>query len=384
MRMFRKLPQPRRTTGFILAGSIAALAVTSIPSRAATQTWVSGSVTSGLWSILANSVGDSAAPDDTSGTTSPALANFNAFGVNTWGNVAGNPIGINANRNIFGINCTGAAGSYFVDVTGSIAPKVSSGGSIQSLNTLTATNAVEIINAPLQIQGTNGAYTLDNNSANGSGTGAGILNFGGGIARRGAGSTVLTLTGSNWNANTIGGGLVNGAATTTSTVNVFGISGVTPAGTKDGPGRSLSGATDTLGRLLSNTNSTVSSPAAMASDLTIPVTSATTLSTAYWKGGLSGAPSTWAASDGSTQSNWVATPGGANQPLIPDIGTDVIFSNSTVTTSPASSTLGANMTIRSLTQRDTANPVSLNADGFSLTITPSNPTAGITMVSGAR
>jgi hypothetical protein len=39
------------------------------------------------------------------------------------------------------------------------------------------------------------------------------------------------------------------------------------------------------------------------SDLTIPVASATALTTAYWKGGLSGAPSTWAASNGSTQSN---------------------------------------------------------------------------------
>ena len=46
--------------------------------------------------------------------------------------------------------------------------------------------------------------------------------------------------------------------------------------------------------------------------------------------------------------------------------------------------LGADMTIHSLTQQDTVNSVSLSADGFSLTITPSSPTTGITMVSGAR
>lgn len=57
------------------------------------------------------------------------------------------------------------------------------GGTIQILSTLTATNAIATINAPLIIQGGGGTYTFANNSANGSGAGAGTLNIGGG--RRG-------------------------------------------------------------------------------------------------------------------------------------------------------------------------------------------------------
>ncbi|MDB6175344.1 MAG: hypothetical protein JWL59_4655 [Chthoniobacteraceae bacterium] len=361
MKIFRKLPKMRCTKGIILAGSIGALVVTALPSRAATLTWDGAWVTSGLWSVLANWVGDSAAPGNTSGTTSPEVAIFNAFGVNAWGNVAGNPIGIDANSNIFGINFTITEGLYFVAATGGNALKVSSGGgrgSIEILNTLTATNAVEIICDPLQLQGDtdNGKTTV---------TGRPLRLLSGSELVSGS-VTIGANTAFNYPA---------GADTPLVIGGAFSLTG--------GAGTNLDGAirsTAMSARIAvpdgGATAIGVGSPAAAATDL-----SATALSTAYWKGGLSGAPSTWAASNGSTQSNWVATPGGANQALIPGAETDVIFSNTTVTTSPASSRLGADMTIRSLTQQDTANPVSLNADGFSLTITPGSPTAGITMVS---
>ncbi|MES2570815.1 MAG: hypothetical protein V4710_12285, partial [Verrucomicrobiota bacterium] len=395
MKIFCKLPKMRCTAGMILAGSIAALVITSLPSHAATLTW-SGASVANDW------LDDFVAL----GATSPNVTIFNAFGENA----AGNPIRINANRNIFGI--PSAAGFYFVGANGANALKVSSsrGGSIQILNTLTSTNAVEAIYDPLQLQGENGVYTLASNSANGSGARTSMLpednNYtrkamvmGGPLRLRSdselGGVTIEASTVFDYaaSAHTLWGigdalSLMSGAATSariavpggvpaTSIVNVFGISTMMP------PPAGSNAYTLADGGLVSSLDGAIDSSAA-ATDLTIPVMSATTLSTAYWKGGLSGASSTWAASNGSTQSNWVATPGGANQALIPDAGTDVIFSNSTVTTSPASSTLGADMTIRSLTQQDTANPVSLNADGFSLTITPSSPTAGITIVSGAR
>ena len=90
---------------------------------------------------------------------------------------------------------------------------MTSGGTIQILNTLTTTNAVETINAPLVIEGTGGSYTFANNSANGAGAGAGTLDFGGQISGGAAGTTTLNLAGTNTNSNTISGAIVNGSAT---------------------------------------------------------------------------------------------------------------------------------------------------------------------------
>lgn len=148
-------------------------------------------------------------------------------------------------------------------------------------------------------------------------------------------------------------------------------------------GSTLNAATYSLGMVYNNTDFTLGTLSATATDLTIPVTSQTPLATAYWKGGLLGATQVWAASNGSTQSNWVATSGGANQALAPGAGTDVIFSNSTVTTSPNLTTLGADMTVRSLTQQSSSRSVALQADGFTLTISPSDPTTGIAIKIGA-
>jgi autotransporter-associated beta strand protein len=174
------------------------------------------------------------------------------------------------------------------------------------------------------------------------------------------------------------------------TVNVFPISGFSPlAGTNTytllhgAAGSSLNGAVYALGTVYNITNFSFGSPTVTATDLTIPVTKTAGLGTAYWNGGLPGSTLVWAASNGSTQSNWVATSGGARQPLVPGAGTDIIFSGSTVTTSPSGSTLGSDMTIRSLTQ-NSATPVLLNSDGFTLTIASTNPAAGIKIInSGA-
>ena len=192
----------------ILAGSL----VTPF-AQAASQTWDGDSAGNGNWSTITNWVGDPAAPGATSGTTNTDVATFNAAIAGGWGTV-GNPIVIDsATQNIGGISFGGATGNYFIGTTGGNSLLLSSGGTIQILNTLTATNAIETINASLVIQDAGGTYTFANNSANGSGAGAGTLSIGGGITGGAAGATVLALSGINTNANTISGIIGNGSAT---------------------------------------------------------------------------------------------------------------------------------------------------------------------------
>ena len=164
----------------------------------------------GNWSTVGNWSGG-AAPGSTSLTTSADVATFNAAIANTWGNAVGNPILIDsATQNVGGLSFTGAAGNYFIGSTGGNALRLSAGGTIQILSGLTATNAIQTINAPLALQGT--TCTFANNSANGGGAGSGTLVFGGGITGE-TGATLLTLSGSNTNANTVSGIIGNGGAT---------------------------------------------------------------------------------------------------------------------------------------------------------------------------
>jgi autotransporter-associated beta strand protein len=145
------------------------------------------------------------------GTTD--IATFNAAIANSWGS-SGSPIVIDmAGQSIGGINFNTASDNYFIGGTGSNFPLyLTSGGTIQILSTLTSTNAVENINAPLLLAGA--AYTFANNSASGIGAGAGTLDFGGTISGNSGVSTVLTLSSSsnNTNANTLSGIISNGSA----------------------------------------------------------------------------------------------------------------------------------------------------------------------------
>ena len=193
-----------------LAALLTVITVSSLSLQAANQTWDGGSTVNGNWSTILNWNGDVAAPGATSGTTNADVATFNAAIANTWGNAANNPIVITSGLNISGISFTQAAGNYFIGSTGGNAIKLTNGGTLQILSGLTATNAVETVNAPLALQGT--TYTFANNSANGTGAGAGTLNIGGGITGT-TGATVLTLSGSNANANTVSGVIDDGAAT---------------------------------------------------------------------------------------------------------------------------------------------------------------------------
>lgn len=176
---------------------------------------------------------------------------------------------------------------------------------------------------------------------------------------------------------------VAGAATATAAamkVNIFGNNNLTPlAGTNaytlihGGVGSTLSTGTGWgINFVYNNTNFTVAAPSATATDVTVAVTKVAELSAAYWKGGLAGATQVWAASNGSTQSNWVTSIGGANQALVPGANTDVFFSApiaGTAVTNPNATTLGTDMSIKSLTlQNYTVNRLILNGDGYTLGI----------------
>jgi fibronectin-binding autotransporter adhesin len=179
---------------------------------AASETWISGGAT-GNWSNTTN-WSNGIAPGATLGTTSTDIATFNTVvATGTWGGSSANPIVIDqAAQNIGGINFDTNAGGYFIGSTGGNSLYLTSGGSIQILSTLASGNPTETINAPLVLTGANGTYTFANNSTNG--TGLGTLDFGGGVTGGAAGATILTLAGSNTNANTISGVIGNGLATT--------------------------------------------------------------------------------------------------------------------------------------------------------------------------
>ncbi|HZZ26556.1 MAG TPA: autotransporter-associated beta strand repeat-containing protein [Pirellulales bacterium] len=180
--------------------------------QAADQAWTGGSTTDGNWSDNANWLGGAPPGDTSGGTSNTDIATFNALvGANLWGNSASNPVVIDSgSQNIGGINFDTASDSYFIGGSGGPGGNsllVTNGGAIQILNTLTSTNAIETINAPIIIEGSS-VYTFANNSANGTGAGAGTLIFGGGISSSLGG--FLTLSGTNTNANTISGSISDG------------------------------------------------------------------------------------------------------------------------------------------------------------------------------
>lgn len=489
-----------------LIGSVAALAAI-FPARAAVTKWV-GLGLDANWSTGLN--WDGAVPGSTVATNNTDTAVFNSVFFYPWGRTALNPVIIDsATQNIGSVSFDGAVDSYFLGSTAGNALRLSSGGAIQILGTLTTSAAVQTVNAPLEIQGADGTYTFANHSANGNGPGSATLKIGGATSGGAAGATGLTLGGSNTNGNTIDGVIGDGSATSLSlnktgagrwhltgantfsgsitvtggtlllgksnayasgtvisggtliarhggalgtgsvtvsavanftyaasanvplivggslsvtagtgtvlggsiggtgasariavagaatisdgahSVNVYGITGTTPATgaytlLEGGAGTSLNPATaPTLGTVFNNTNFTVNTGTPFtrtATALQVNITAATPLTTAYWKGGLAGATQTWAASDGSTQSNWRSTVSGGVQPLVPGALADVVFISSPfVTTAPTASVLGADMSIASLTIGGGSSlSVAVNDDGFTLTIAPSNPALGIT------
>lgn len=217
--------------------------------------------------------------------------------------------------------------------------------------------------------------------------------------------SILTIAGGATNTFTLTGGTtvlggsigstttsarinVNAGTTASATgnirVNIYGISGVTPtAGTNNyvllqsnATTNTLDGATYTLGTVFNNTNFTVGSTIGeTGSTVTASITQTAQLGTAYWRGtGTAGLSKVWAASNGnasSPDSNWSTTAGGSVQALIPGTSTDVIIPNSTPTAAPTGTSLGSDMSIKSLTISDTVNGLGIIAsavDSYKLTL----------------
>ena len=180
-------------------------------------------------------------------------------------------------------------------------------------------------------------------------------------------------------------------------VNVFGVPGVATGapGTYTlltaGAGSALdaAGITYSIGNVYNATNFTVSAVGAPnATTITATIIAAAPLTAAYWVGGLPGNPSMWSASNG-IQSNWTKDAAGTmTTPLVPGMLTNVFFSADDLAplspTDPGSMTLGADMSIASLTINAATAPetraVKLNDDGFTLTIAGAG---GITIKAGA-
>ncbi len=239
-----------------------------------------------------------------------------------------------------------------------------------SLNYEAGTDAPLVINGPLDLTGFSG------------------ITLGGSIGSGPASASIVAT------------GVVSVASVSAVGVNVFVIPGVTPAsGTYtlvSGAGAStLNAATYSLGTVYNASNFTVSAPTATSNTLSVVVTAVTQLATAYYQGNYQGgvnslppAPGVWAASDGSSASNWTLDAAGAfATSLVPGAATNVIFSASGAANQNAMA-LGNSMAINSLTVNGSSapaetNPLILSANGgFTLTLgSTSNP--GITVKAGA-
>jgi len=174
--------------------------------RAASQTWNSDG-SSANWDSTTN-WGGNTAPGATSGSVSTDVATFNSA-VGTVG-TSGNPIVIDANRNIYELSFSGAPGSFTIGSAAGNTLKITSGGRIIINSAMTNTSlATQTVNAPMDLYG---SLTLTNNSANGSGTGSGLLSVGGNIKAATSSPVTLTLRGSNTNNNVVSGTISNGTS----------------------------------------------------------------------------------------------------------------------------------------------------------------------------
>ena len=212
----------------------------------------------------------------------------------------------------------------------------------------------------------------------------------------------LAITGNATIGAAIGAGLTSAAinvtgaasATGTITVNLASVPGTTPgAGTytliQGGGGSSLNGATFQLGAsplVYNDTNYSIGALTTTAANVTLAVNAVAPITTAYWTGGLSGAPTQWAVSNGTSASNWVTAVGGGATVVVPGPAADVFISATTIANNPNNMTLGANMSVQSLTFTNVGSPndVNLNADGYSLTIGTGGMTVNASSPSGGN
>lgn len=224
-------------------------------------------------------------------------------------------------------------------------------------------------------------------------TAAGALTLGQGKLTLVGGSTIGTAIGGTASQSAITSTVV-AATSGTINLNISGIPGVAvTAGSNnlisDAAG-GLSGGTYTLGKIYNATNFSVTAGSLVTASTAVSVTvaTATALTGETWKGGYIGGNNVWALGDGlgsSGTSNWT-TDGTTATGLTPGPTAIINFASTNSPTNRSSMTLGANMTIDSMTVSDsdvTPSAVALNADGYQLTLKPASSANGITVNSGS-
>lgn len=277
------------------------------------------------------------------------------------------------------VSLVGGGGTGAAVSVGSTGANTSGGLMKSGLGTLTLTGANTYTGATSV---TNGSLTL---AANGSLSGT-------------SGLSVSSGARFNYSPTTPGGVVIGTGATLTlasnssvseafdSTISVSGAATVSGAVNLIPTGSYVSGNTYTLltaagglngatYNVLNPTDFTFTTTVSPTS-VQITPTGAVPLSAAYWKGGFAGSPNIWAASNGSTASNWTTDGAGANTPLVPGASADVFIGDSG--SSPgnqANMILGTDMAVNSITingtvttPNNTSNVTLTNTGGSTLTI----------------
>ena len=193
----------------------------------------------------------------------------------------------------------------------------------------------------------------------------------------GAGATLALANNSNLGEAFDSTIAVSGPANVTGTVNLI-LSGNYVSGNTYTLLTAASGLDGASYNVLNRTDYTVTTIVTPTSVQIIP-TSTGALTGAYWKGGLAGSPSIWAASNGATESNWTTDGAGTATALVPGTAANVIFSDAgALADNQVGMTLGADMAVNSLTFNSTNAVSLLNTGGSRLTI-GSTTGSGITI-----
>ena len=275
-------------------------------------------------------------------------------------------------------------------VTGSLggtAIAVSGGASLGGTGTIGTTTAGTVTLANGTSDANRGAIDLTNGAI-------GTLNF---AAKTGT-TTVLTIGGTGTNSSILsfdvgntadqialgsnarlsigaGGGLVRltGIGNLSGTTQTLISSGTAAAA---GSLNSL-----TLDATTGNFSGYTVALAVASNSLTLTETANAAPTTAYWKGTNDGVWDSF--TGGNTNiSNFATNPGGTNATGKVGATTDVIF-NATTAANFASTTLGENLTIKSLTFGSNATSSVGIGGSNTLTITPATPTTGVTVATGS-
>lgn len=193
----------KRTVCFLIALALLA----SQSARAASETWLGTSGSSGNWGDSSN-WSNSIVSGSTGTTTDPDTATFNAAITGSdWGISALNPVVINsASQNIKNINFDTNAGAYFIGSTVGNPLYLTASGTTQILSTFAGASTTETINAPLVLEGN---YTFANNVTS---VASDNLVFGGNITNAATSTLIISGPGTS-TGNQISGNISNGTGT---------------------------------------------------------------------------------------------------------------------------------------------------------------------------